>query len=186
MGLARHYPLVLSGGFILLQTATAGCNKGEDPAASSSRAVQAAAASTVVARATLSSHAINESFHRPAVSEPLPVLTPDAQEPLPAAGDGGSAHDRTFEVEVDAEPDIGRAPLTVRFTAAPDDDSTGPFSFAWDFGDGERDSSNPTAHTYRTSGTYTAVVTVTNAQGQQVTRDAQLLVDPQFDDADAQ
>ena len=59
----------------------------------------------------------------------------------------------------------GYAPLSVQFT----DKSTGsPTSWSWDFnGDGTSDSSvqNPPAYTYTTAGTYTANLTVSNANG---------------------
>jgi PKD repeat protein len=59
----------------------------------------------------------------------------------------------------------GYAPLSVQFT----DKSTGsPTSWSWDFdGDGNADSSvqNPPAYTYNTAGTYTAKLTVSNANG---------------------
>jgi PKD repeat protein len=87
-----------------------------------------------------------------------------------------------FDIETDS--DVGAAPLTVEFTARLDEDLPGPFYFAWDFGDGGRDVSNPTNHTYRKPGEYTATVTVTNAQGQRATRDAQIQVDAPDDAAE--
>ena len=74
-------------------------------------------------------------------------------------------------------PDIGTAPLAVQFSAVLDEDLPGPFYYSWDFGDGGRDVSNPTAHTYRVPGTYTAVLTVTNTQGQGARRDVEVQVD---------
>jgi PKD repeat protein len=84
-----------------------------------------------------------------------------------------------FDVDLDADPDIGSAPLTVQFSATlEDEDLPGPFSFQWDFGDGGRDASNPTTHTYRVPGTYTATLVVTNAAGQISRRDVEIQVDP--------
>jgi PKD repeat protein len=82
-----------------------------------------------------------------------------------------------FEFDIETDSDVGTAPLTVEFTARMDEDLPGPFYFAWDFGDGGRDVSNPTNHTYRKAGEYTATVTVTNAQGQRASRDVQIQVD---------
>jgi PKD repeat protein len=86
-----------------------------------------------------------------------------------------------FDLEIEADPDVGPAPLTTRFSAVIDEDEPGPFYYSWDFGDGGRDASNPTAHTYRVAGTYTATLTATNAQGQQSTRDVEIQVDPHQD-----
>jgi chitodextrinase len=71
-----------------------------------------------------------------------------------------------FDVSIDADPDIGKVPLTVQFSAVVDDDQPGPFSYQWDFGDGGRDVTNPTTHTYQLPGEYTAICVVTNSQGQ--------------------
>jgi PKD repeat protein len=86
-----------------------------------------------------------------------------------------------FDLEIEADPDIGTAPLSVQFSAVIDEDEPGPFYYSWDFGDGGRDVSNPTAHTYRSPGTYTATLTATNGQGQQSTRDVEIQVDPHED-----
>ncbi len=61
-------------------------------------------------------------------------------------------------------PTSGSAPLTVSFT----DQSTGPDSWSWDFGDtGTSTLQNPD-HIYTTAGTYTVSLTVTNAYGNDV------------------
>lgn len=77
-----------------------------------------------------------------------------------------------------AEPDYGVAPLTVTFM----DDSDGNIvSYAWDFnGDGVVDSTtaNPSAYTYTQVGEYTAVLTITDAQGNTDTTDYIIFVDP--------
>jgi len=85
--------------------------------------------------------------------------------------------DEGFDVSIDAAPDIGRPPLTVQFAADLDDDLVGPFYYQWDFGDGGRDVSNPTSHTYRFPGEYTATLTVTNAEGQVGRNDVVIQVD---------
>lgn len=81
-----------------------------------------------------------------------------------------------FEVDIEADPDIGPAPLTTRFAALVDDE-VGPATFRWDFGDGGLDSSNPTQHTFRKPGEYTVVVTATNTLGQIGRRDMTITVD---------
>jgi PKD repeat protein len=58
-------------------------------------------------------------------------------------------------------PTTGMAPLTVNFT----DQSIGPTSWSWDFGDtGTSADRNPT-HIYAAAGTYTVTLTVTNSYG---------------------
>jgi PKD repeat protein len=100
----------------------------------------------------------------------------DSQEVLVEVADAG------FDVEADADPDIGTAPLTVQFSAAVDEDIPRPLSFQWDFGDGGRDASNPTVHTYRTPGTYTATLTVTNGVGRVARRAVEIQVDSREQD----
>lgn len=82
-----------------------------------------------------------------------------------------------FDVSIDADPDIGKPPLTVHFSAVLDDDLPGPFYYQWDFGDGGRDVANPTTHTYRVAGEYTATVVVTNSQGQSGRQEVDIQVD---------
>ena len=83
-----------------------------------------------------------------------------------------------IEVEIDADPDIGRAPLTVQFSAVLGRQAAGPFSYQWDFGDGSQDTSNAVSHTYTEPGAYTATLTVTSEDGQSGTRDVVIQVDP--------
>jgi PKD repeat protein len=91
-----------------------------------------------------------------------------------------------FDVDIEADPDIGGAPLTVHFSAVLDDDLVGPFYYQWDFGDGSHDVSNPTNHTYRAAGQYTATLAVTNAQGQVGRKDIEIQVDAREGQADGQ
>ncbi len=83
-----------------------------------------------------------------------------------------------FDVDINADPDIGMAPLTVELSAVVDDDVPQPLLFQWDFGDGARDVSNPTRHTYRSAGQYTVSLTVTNGSGQSAHHDVEIQVDP--------
>ena len=71
------------------------------------------------------------------------------------------------EVEVAAEPTVGRTPLTVQFTSDVTDADGDRLRYAWDFdGDGTVDSrdENPT-HTYTENGLYLAHLTVTDEGG---------------------
>jgi PKD repeat protein len=83
-----------------------------------------------------------------------------------------------FDLDVNADPDIGTAPLNVEFTAMLDEDLPEPVLFQWDFGDGGRDFSNPAHHTYRQPGQYTATLLVTNGLGQVARRELEIQVDP--------
>jgi PKD repeat protein len=59
-------------------------------------------------------------------------------------------------------PDSGTAPLTVSFTATALG-GTGPYAYAWDFGDGATGTGADVTHTYAAPGTYQANVTATDA-----------------------
>ena len=82
-----------------------------------------------------------------------------------------------FALDVNADPDIGTAPLSVELSAILDDEIPQPVSFQWDFGDGARGFSNPTHHMYREPGQYTATLLVTNGLGQIAHRDLEIQVD---------
>ena len=67
------------------------------------------------------------------------------------------------EAIVSADPTVGKAPLMVNFTGDRSTDPDGdPLSYHWDFGDGKSSSATNPTHTYRKSGTYVAVLTVTD------------------------
>src|SRR2546426_342973 len=53
---------------------------------------------------------------------------------------------------------------TVTFTATPNS-GTGPYTFAWDFGDGATGNGNPATHVFTTQNTYTVGVTTTDSAG---------------------
>jgi PKD repeat protein len=91
-----------------------------------------------------------------------------------------------FDVSIDADPDIGKPPLTVQFSAVLDDDLPGPFSYQWDFGDGAHDAANPTTHTYGAAGQYTASCVITNSQGQIGRQEVDIQVDRGDDDQETQ
>jgi len=61
-----------------------------------------------------------------------------------------------------ASPTSGAAPLPVSFTCAPTG-GTGPYTYAWTFGDGQTSTSQNPSHTYTAVGTYTAKVKVTDS-----------------------
>jgi PKD repeat protein len=80
---------------------------------------------------------------------------------------GTDVLDQTPEVDVTANPSSGTAPLEVSFVATVVGGNE-PMAYSWDFGDDGAPSSEPNpTHTYNAGGTYTAVVTVTDDDGDQ-------------------
>ncbi|WP_224484392.1 PKD domain-containing protein [Robertkochia aurantiaca] len=65
-----------------------------------------------------------------------------------------------------ANPVNGPAPLNVDFDASASTDDGSIVSYAWDFGDGNTSSGTTSVHTYQTAGTYEALLTVTDDEGQ--------------------
>jgi len=60
-------------------------------------------------------------------------------------------------------PPSGRAPLTVQFT---DQSAGNPSGWSWDFGDGGASSQRSPSHIYRTTGTYTVTLRVSDTNRQ--------------------
>ncbi len=59
-----------------------------------------------------------------------------------------------------ADPLTGEWPLKVQFTDA--STGTGPFTYKWDFGDGQTSTEQNPSHTYATVGTYAVTLKVTS------------------------
>jgi PKD repeat protein len=68
-------------------------------------------------------------------------------------------------VDLEAEPDEGAPPLTVKFTTSIED-GTPPYTYSWDFGDGSAagTDANPN-HVYQKAGEFTATVNVKDSKG---------------------
>jgi arylsulfatase A len=65
-----------------------------------------------------------------------------------------------------ATPSSGYAPLTVSFSGASSTDTDGSIvSYSWDFGDGATAAGITTSHIYSTTGSYLAILTVTDDKG---------------------
>lgn len=95
-----------------------------------------------------------------------------------------------FDVDVDADPISGDAPLRVQLTATPGDDIGGDgnlsgYQFEWDLGDGTREFGPVVSATYGRPGTYEVSVVVTNPQGQKGRGEAEIEAD-EADESDAQ
>jgi PKD repeat protein len=69
-----------------------------------------------------------------------------------------------LSVEASANPITGKAPLQVNFTVVATG-GTEPYSYLWDFGDGENSTVQNPTHAYENVGIYLAVVTVTDDEG---------------------
>jgi cytochrome c len=81
-------------------------------------------------------------------------------------------------VQIAADPVNGSAPLDVRFTASGRDPEGGALMYTWDYGDGAGGAGRSVTHRYLTAGTYTAKVTVRDAQGATGTATIQVTVGP--------
>jgi PKD repeat protein len=81
-------------------------------------------------------------------------------------------------VLIAADPIRGTAPLDVRFTASGRDPEGGALMYTWDYGDGSAGAGRSVTHRYLTPGTYTAKVTVKDAQGATGTATVTVTVDP--------
>ncbi|MCW3995393.1 MAG: S8 family serine peptidase [Candidatus Bathyarchaeota archaeon] len=66
----------------------------------------------------------------------------------------------------------------VTFDASASTDSSGIISYTWDFGDGSQGSGVIATHTYSTSGTYTAKLTVQDAAGNTATAQVNVIIEP--------
>jgi len=76
---------------------------------------------------------------------------------------------KTIFCRLYASPSSGSPPFIVNFSAEAMGDYP-PFSFKWDFGDGQSNNSQDCSHTYIGTGTYTASLTVTDSQGNKETQ----------------
>uniref|UniRef100_UPI00257BDDEB PKD domain-containing protein n=4 Tax=Maribacter TaxID=252356 RepID=UPI00257BDDEB len=72
----------------------------------------------------------------------------------------------------------GPSPLTVDFNGSSSSDDNGIVSYEWDFGDGDTGSGVQLSHVYTSSGTYNAVLTVTDSSGQTATDTLGVTVEP--------
>ena len=104
---------------------------------------------------------------------PAKVAAP-AAAPQPQAS--GEEVDELY-VDLDADPDEGTPPLTVKFTSTVED-ATPPITYKWDFGDGSAPATeaNPT-HVYQKAGEYTATLTVKDSKNISGSEEVDILVE---------
>jgi len=93
------------------------------------------------------------------------VTNTTGAKPMAAVTTTTSEEEYELDVIAEAEPDEGAPPLKVQFTASVEEESGGPFSFSWDFGDGSKSTEQNPVHTYAKVGEYTATLSVTNQKG---------------------
>src|SRR5690348_3513757 len=111
---------------------------------------------------------------KPAATAPTTtVMKPTGTTAAPAA------QEEEYELDViaEAEPDEGAPPLKVQFTASVEEESGGPFTYSWDFGDGSKSTDQNPSHTYAKVGEYTATLTLTNQKGNKGTDEIDIFVE---------
>ena len=120
--------------------------------------------------------------------EPSKTATPTPRTVTtarPTATTAATAAEDEAEYELDviaeAEPDEGAPPLKVQFTASVEEETGGPFTFGWDFGDGSKSTDQNPAHVYEKVGEYTATLTVTNQKGNKGTDEIDIFVETDED-----
>jgi PKD repeat protein len=109
-----------------------------------------------------------------------PTMAPAAPTaPAPTAPSAAVEDDAEYELDViaEAEPDEGAPPLRVEFTASVEEETGGPFTFAWDFGDGNKSTEQNPVHVYEKVGEYTATLEVTNQKGNKGTDEIDVFVE---------
>jgi PKD repeat protein len=107
-----------------------------------------------------------------AASRPASTVAPAAPE-----------NDADYELDViaEADPDEGAPPLKVQFTASVEEETGGPFTFKWDFGDGQTSTEQNPMHTYEKVGEYTATLEVTNQKGNKGSDEIDIFVETDED-----
>lgn len=108
----------------------------------------------------------------------VPAGTPTTMAPA-ADLDDEDAYE--LDVIAEAEPDEGAPPLEVQFTASVEEEEGGPWTFAWDFGDGNKSTDQNPVHTYEKVGEYTATLTVTDSKQNKGTDEIDVFVETEED-----
>lgn len=109
----------------------------------------------------------------PAAAAAAPTAQPQAAvSPVPAPPE-------ELYVDLEADPDEGEPPLTVKFSSTVED-GTAPFTYKWDFGDGSpaNTEANP-SHVYAKEGEFTATLSVKDSKGIEGSEEVDILVEPE-------
>jgi PKD repeat protein len=107
------------------------------------------------------------------------TTTTAAKATATTAPPAAQEEEQEYELDViaEAEPDEGPPPLRVQFTASVEEESGGPFTYGWDFGDGTKSNEQNPTHSYEKVGEYTATLTVTNQKGNKGTDEVDIFVE---------
>jgi len=108
------------------------------------------------------------------VRPPSLLATPPRFERSAESADSPASQ---FDLDIDVDPDLGRAPLSVDFRAVTGGNSEELF-YRWDFGDGSSATGRHVRHVYRSPGTFTARLTARSAAYVSRVRDVLVQVDP--------
>jgi PKD repeat protein len=103
-------------------------------------------------------------------------LSPLNIAPPPTNDTGGVVTPEPLRAQ--ANLDSTDIPFTHRFEANADG-GTPPYTYHWDFGDGQEANVQNTRHTYDNPGTYTATLTVTDSAGQNASDSTEVIVQPE-------
>jgi hypothetical protein len=96
--------------------------------------------------------------------------------PPPTNDTGGGVTPEPLRAQVNL--DSTDIPFTHRFEASADG-GTPPYTYHWDFGDGQEANVQNTRHTYEDPGSYTATLTVTDSTGQTASDSTEVIVSPE-------
>jgi PKD repeat protein len=103
-------------------------------------------------------------------------ISPLTVVPPPTNDTGGGVTPEPLRAQLNL--DSTDIPATYRFEAD-GHGGTPPYTYQWDFGDGQEANVQNTRHTYENPGTYTATLTVTDATGQTVSDSTEVIVQPE-------
>jgi PKD repeat protein len=122
------------------------------------------------------------SEEAPSTTTSTSTSAPGPSTTAPPAAEGTS-EDEEYELDViaEADPDEGAPPLKTQFTASVEEESGGPFSFKWDFGDGQTSTEQNPVHVYEKAGEYTATLTVTDQKGNKGSDEIDIFVETDED-----